>query len=255
MAVSFKVPKSPAKSILTIDTFLGADFTNSPASCENTKSPNTVNMIRDVPGKIRKCMGYETVATYKDTDQAQTPLPINGFHTMRGDDYGIIHAGTKLFYKGAIIYTGANNARSKSWEFESKLYILDGKKFLVAEKKIVNSVETFDVKAVESVAYTPTVTISKDPEGGGTPYEDLNLLTPAFTETFLGKVSVKDYNLSFQNLDETEPIVEVMDANGDFQTLTYGTDYSVSYSTGVISFINAPGVSPLSGEDNVRITA
>ena len=122
-------------------------------------------------------MGYETIETYTD---GETPLQINGFHTMRGDDYGLIHAGTKLFYKGAVVYTGANDARSKSWEFESKLYILDGKKFLVAEK----SGNTFTVSTVESVAYVPTVTISKDPEGGGTPYEDLNLLTGAFRKPF-----------------------------------------------------------------------
>lgn len=252
MAVSFSVPKSPSKSVLTIDTFLGADFTNSPASCENTKSPNTVNMIRDVPGKIRKCMGYETIATYKDGD---TPLPINGFHTMRNDDYGLVHAGTKLFYKGTVVYTGANNARSKSWEFESKLYILDGKKYLVAEKTTVGGVDTFTVQTVESVAYVPLVTISKDPEGGGEPYEDLNLLTPAFEETFLGKAAVKDYNLSFQNLDETQPTVWLLNGNGEWVEQTYGTAYSINYSTGVVSFINAPGVSPLSGEDNVKIRA
>lgn len=255
MAVSFSVPKSPAKSVLTIDTFLGADFTNSPSSCENTKSPNTVNMIRDVPGKVRKCMGYETIATYKDTDQAQTPLPINGFHTMRGDDYGIVHAGTKLFYKGAVVYSGANNNRSKSWEFESKLYILDGLKFLVAEKKIVNGVETYDVKTVESVAYIPLVTISKDPEGGGTPYEDINLLSPAFTEQFLGKAGIYDYNLSFQNLADTPPQAWLLNSSGQWVEKTYGTDFSYNKTTGVVHFTSPPGVSPVSGEDNVKITA
>ena len=64
MAVSFKVPKSPARSVITIDTFLGADFTNSPAAVDERRSPNIKNMIRDVPGKIRKCMGYKKIATY-----------------------------------------------------------------------------------------------------------------------------------------------------------------------------------------------
>jgi hypothetical protein len=255
MSVSFKVPKSPAKSVLTIDTFLGADFTNSPASCENTKSPNTVNMIRDVPGKIRKCMGYETIATYKDTNEAQTPLQINGFHMMRNDNYGLVHAGTKFFYKGAVVYTGANDARSKSWEFENKLYILDGKKFLVAEKTTVGGAETFSVQTVESVAYVPLVTISKDPEGGGEPYEDLNLLTPAFTEQFLGKAGISDYNLSFQNLDETQPTVWLLNSSGEWVEQTYGTAYSINYATGVVHFSSPPGVSPLSGEDNVKIQA
>lgn len=253
MAVSFSVPKSPSKSVLTIDTFLGADFTNSPANAEKEKSPNTVNMIRDVPGKIRKCMGYETIETYQSSDETPVPYRINGFHKMRNDEYGFVHAGTNIYHNGTLLYSTANDERSKSWEFEDKLYILDGKKFLVAEKVD----DSYTIAPVEDNAYTPTVTISKDPEGGGTPYEDLNLLTPAFTESFLGKAAVKDYNLSFKGLDNTPPIVEVMDANGDFQPKTIGTDFTVNYTDGIITFTNGsiPGESPLSGEDNVKITA
>ena len=59
MAVSFKVPKSPAKSIFTIDEFLGVDLTNSPANIADNRSPNAPNMTRLVPGKVRKRMGYK----------------------------------------------------------------------------------------------------------------------------------------------------------------------------------------------------
>ena len=72
MAVQFNVPSSPARSVSTISTFLGADFTNSPAAVSESQSPNCINMIRDVPGKVRKCMGYHTVKDYK--------AKINGFH-------------------------------------------------------------------------------------------------------------------------------------------------------------------------------
>lgn len=255
MAVSFSVPKSPAKSVLTIDTFLGADFTNSPANAAKEKSPNTVNMIRDVPGKIRKCMGYETIETYQSSDETPVPYRINGFHKMRGDSYGLIHAGTNIYHNGTLLYSTANDARSKSWEFEEKLYILDGKKFLVAYTTESGGVTTWHVEPVENNAYIPTVTISKDPEGGGEPYEDLNLLTPAFTETFLGKPAIKDYNLSFKNLDETQPKVWLLNSSGEWVEQTYGSAFSCNYATGVISFINAPGESPLSGEDNVKVTA
>ena len=255
MAVSFSVPKSPAKSVLTIDTFLGADFTNSPANAAKEKSPNTVNMIRDVPGKIRKCMGYETIETYQSSDETPVPYRINGFHKMRGDSYGLIHAGTNIYHNGTLLYSTANDARSKSWEFEEKLYILDGKKFLVAYTTESGGVTTWHVEPVENNAYIPTVTISKDPEGGGEPYEDLNLLTPAFTEQFLGKPAIKDYNLSFKNLDETQPKVWLLNSSGEWVEQTYGSAFSCNYATGVISFINAPGESPLSGEDNVKVTA
>lgn len=482
MAVSFKIPKSPARSILTIDKFLGADFTNSAASVDETKSPNTINMIRDVPGKVRKSMGWEVVnqfggkeQTYDEatehviensmistpltevtmtsmvypneemftlnpmdvvvnmhdyigkqtrsysiptdvfttsgeeynsngfwglndgntnvtdhidfdsstltkriffdvadkeyitsvvddldlgtklniiTKQSQNrrytatiwktedgysfdatntrgiywevrnnedlsrfPIPedmeiyyyavglekeyevtlpplnafilysrqttitsdnpigftcevvdvenlqqINGFHRRRNDEYGLIHAGKNIYRNGEILYSDANDNRSKSWQFEDKLYILDGKKLLVfydkeeTDEETNETVTTYHVEKVEDNAYIPTLTISKEPSGGGTSYEDLNLLTPAFTETFLGTSTAKDYTMSFNGLDETQPIVEVMDSNGDFQKKTYGTDYTCDYANGVIHFVSAPGVSPLTGEDNVKIT-
>ena len=59
MAVSFKVPASPKKSIFSIDNFLGVDLTNTGANIEEVRSPNAENMVRYVPGKVRKRTGYE----------------------------------------------------------------------------------------------------------------------------------------------------------------------------------------------------
>ena len=260
MAVSFNVPKSPAKSIFTIDTFQGADFTNSAANVDPSKSPNTVNMIRDVPGKVRKCMGYKTIETYQSSDDVPVPYRINGYHRKRGDQYGLIHAGTNIYRNGVLLYANANDARSKSWQFEDKLYILDGKKFLVYWEETVGQSTTYHVDTVESKAYVPTLTISKSASGGGEPYEDLNLLTPAFTESFLAEKDPdtqtwpSDYHLSFTGLDNTQPIVELLDANGEWQTQPT-TAYTVDYVNGVISFNTPPTASPVTGEDNVKITA
>ena len=252
MAVSFNVPKSPAKSVFTIDNFQGVDFTNSPANIDPSKSPNSVNMIRDVPGKVRKCMGYHTIDTYLDGDEE--PLRINGYHRKRGDEYGLIHAGTNIYRNKELLYSDANDARSKSWQFEDRLYILDGKKLLVYYEETEDDVTTYHVAPVSDDAYIPTLTISKDPEGGGESYEDLNLLTPAFIEQFLGKPDVKDYHMSFTELDETPPIVELLDANGEWQVQPTSA-YSVNYADGIISFVTAPGESPVTGQDNVKVTA
>lgn len=66
MPVTFKVPKSPAKSIYKIDQFKGVDFSNSPINVDDNKSPNSINMIRDVPDKVRKRMGYEIIQDFAD---------------------------------------------------------------------------------------------------------------------------------------------------------------------------------------------
>ena len=71
----FSVPAAPSRSILVIDEFHGVDFTNSPTNVDEKKSPNAPNMIRDVPGKVRKSMGWHTVKQYSER--------INGVHFRR----------------------------------------------------------------------------------------------------------------------------------------------------------------------------
>lgn len=241
---SFKVPKSVPKSIQTIDRFLGVDFTNSPAHIDIYRTPNGRNMIRDIPGKVRKSLGWEVVKRYDGEC-------INGYHALLGDDDYIIHAGTKIYHDDTVVYDGANNRRSTSWQFGEKLYIIDGKKVLVAYK----SEGTWVCKSIEEEAYIPTVTISKNPDGGGTPYEPLNLLSAGFTEQFLGKANVKEYALSFSGLDSKEVSVQLMTSAAEWVTKKENVDFTVNRTTGVITFTTAPGVSPVTGEDNIKITA
>ena len=515
MAVSFNVPKSPARSVIQIDNFLGADFTNSAANMDTGKSPNCINMIRDVPGKVRKCMGYETVEQYTapdvsevlkvysgncpiqlDDDAVRTtdmqyasvgPDPshpefdvyfyfyinevitnkalsnydltftvklndytqwtqatdaqkaqlrylykyldgsvitapdlmaqpyagsdatygltatkeyydnneyyglelyitfpnitaasgaligqfeyvafflmnmnfddsanVNGYHKLRNDDYGLIHIGKTMRRNGVILYDDANDARSKSWEFDEQMYILDGKKMLrygmtkpesdtryraskeynniivgetvslvvkaFSKKQYSLSIKTksttspngkftvskdkkniiytdtltylgqdvtysctykykssesataktgsipthhllgispegeYSVDPVEEDAYIPLVTIAKNPSGGGTPYEDLNLLTPWFEERYQGDGSTKVFHSSFKDWDEADPIVKILNySTGEWVEQAEGT-YTVNYAEGTVTFGTAPGAVQ-SGEDNVSITA
>ena len=58
MAVTFKVPKSPSRDIAATDTFMGVDLTNTGANIDGIRSPHAPNMVRLVPGKVRKRMGY-----------------------------------------------------------------------------------------------------------------------------------------------------------------------------------------------------
>ena len=235
----FSAPKSPARNVMAISDFLGCDFTNSPSNVDENKSPNCVNMIRDVPGKVRKCMGYRTVKQYDGT--------INGYHYIHGQDEGIHHAGTKLYKGDTEIYSGMNDARSRSWQFGDKLYIIDGATLLVYDGETVSP--------VSQSAKIPTVTISKDPSGGGTSYEPLNLMQSGFTELFLGTETDTEYQLSFSGLDEKLVEVSVLNADGEWVGKTETTDFTVDRENGIITFLSAPGKSPVTGEDNVKITA
>ena len=231
--------------MVRVEDFLGCDLTNQPTNVDERRSPDATNMIRDVPGKVRKRLGWHTVHTLDGA--------INGRHRLNGKPE-LIHAGTKLYQVGedgcTAIYTGCADYLSRSWEFDGKLAIADGKALLLYDGETV--------KPASEGAKVPILTISRQPGGGGTSYEGLNLLTPKWEEDFLvdsDHASEKVFQLSFGGLDAAAVSAQVMNANGDWVTKTEGTDFTVNRTTGEVTFNTAPGATPVSGTDNVKIIA
>ena len=252
MATQFKVPKSPQKSIQLLEDFRGVDFTNASSNIDVNRSPNCQNMIRDVPGKVRKSLGWHTVKTYDEESK------INGVFYLVKDDTPIVHCGTKLYYDDTVIYSSMADRRSSGWVFNEKIYILDGTHYLVYYQTTVGDVVTHHVDDVSTDAYIPTVTISKNPDGGGTSYEDLNLLQPGFTEQFIvdsAHSTAKTFQLSFKPLDATTVTAAIKNSSGDWVSKVENTDFTVNRTDGSVTFNTAPGQTPLTGEDNVKITA
>ena len=91
MAVSFKVPKSPKRDIFVIDEFKGVDLTNTGANIEETRSPNAENMVRYVPGKVRKRTGYQTKVEFSDRKDVNRVLGTSDEYVeinVTGTNYG-----------------------------------------------------------------------------------------------------------------------------------------------------------------------
>jgi len=156
---------------------------------------------------------------------------------------------------GTLIYEGLAERRSWSAELNLKLVILDGDNIYTYDG---TDFIRLDASDPDANVYIPTLTISKDPSGGGTDYEALNLLQPAFTEKFYvdqDHTTTKKFQLSFGDLDSTTVKAQIMNSQGDWIDKTEGTDFTVDRTKGTITFITAPGQSPVSGEDNVSITA
>ena len=239
----FSIPAAEPKYSATIEYFRGVDLLNSPSNVDESRSPAAPNMIRDQVGKVRKRMGYTTRAT------APNGSRINGVHFLNGER--LIHAGTKLYKLSGTEWTelaeGMADDFSKSFVFDGKLYLLDGVTYRVYDGT--------EVKVVSGEAYVPTIIISRNPDGGGTSYEALNLIGTAWKESFLGKADVKAYQLTTVELGEESVKVEILDADGEWVEKTEGTDFSVDREAGLVTFVTAPGESPVKGQDNVRITA
>lgn len=264
MARQFSVPAAPSRSVEKIETFKGVDLNSSPSNVAVYRSPNAPNMMRDVPGKVRKRQGYEKIKEYEGKR-------INGVHILMDLESGtrkeLIHAGTSLYLDDAVIYEGMADDRSVGRQFYGKLFIFDGKKALCygefEAKEAAAAEETeeeekpkvWEVRALEDEAYIPTVIISRNPTGGGTTLEPLNLLGRKWKESFLSDGTATVYQLTTEKLDADQVTVRIMTKEGEWEDKKEGTDFTVDREKGTVTFTTAPGKPPVTGFDNVEITA
>lgn len=142
---------------------------------------------------------------------------------------------------------GLADGRSRSWLLADQLVIADGGTLWIYDGE--------RVKPASEGAYVPTLTIGKGPKAGGQEFEGINLIQPKFTEQFLGTAADKAYQLSLAPLDAAAVTVELLQSDGSWRELAEGSDFSVDRTAGLVTFTAAPGVSPVSGQDNVKITA
>ena len=87
-AISMPSASAPSLSQVNVTNFLGVDLTNQPSNVDKSRSPEAPNMIRDVPGKVRKRMGWHTLLTMDEQ--------INGYHPLANHD-PLLHVGTSLY--------------------------------------------------------------------------------------------------------------------------------------------------------------
>lgn len=256
----FPIPASTPRSVFKIETFKGVDLNSSPSNVEIYRSPNAPNMMRDVPGKVRKRQGYEKTGSLTGR--------INGVHILRDVEKNtekiLIHAGTELYLDGTSIYKGMADERSVGRQFYGKLFIFDGKKALcygefetgaAAPEGSEEKPKAFAVKSLEEEAFVPTVIISRNPGGGGTTLEPLNLIGKKWKESFLSDGTSKTYQLTTKELDADKVTARIMTKEGEWTDKKEGTDFTVDRKAGTVTFNSAPPESPVKGFDNVEITA
>ena len=111
-------------------------------------------------------------------------------------DETLIHSGKKLYKskEGTIteLYNGLNEATSNSFIYNNIFYFKDGLNYLQYDGE--------EIKAVEG--YIPTTTIARKPLGGGTKYEDFNMLSDYRKNSFLCDGVSFSFFLDVINIDD-----------------------------------------------------
>ena len=223
--------------------FRGVDFRGEEINL--SRSPDSVNIWKD----------YQETESIRTRPNMELAYELTNVHSIsffehREEDetyeYALVHAGDSLYriYNGVayLLKAGLGESASQSFVYDGKWYFKDGINYLVYDGEHIKNVADF--------AYVPTTTIGRKPMGGGTKYEDVNMLSPYRKNSFLSDGGSFDFDLDTMNIDPDYPVGVVY--NG---TSVPMEDYTVDYAEGKITFLNYAPDAPLTdGQDNIVVT-
>lgn len=227
MAIGDLVPRA-------YSSFRGVDFRGEEVNL--TRSPDSLNVWKD----------YKEIESIRTRPEMELKEAFDNtvfgvfFYKVGNTLMQLVHSGTTLYkiVNGVreTLYTGLNPRKSDSFIYNNIWYFKDGINYLQYDGQTIGEV----------VGYVPTTSIARKPAGGGTTYEDVNMLTGIRINTFLADGESKEYNLDAQGIDtDFQPIVTV---NG-----VVVTNYTVDTTNGRIIFTEAPAAPLTDGQDNVSI--
>lgn len=265
--MALKVPEGPNPKTIKYSDLLGCDFSQDASLIDRRHSPNMLNMISDEGGSPVKRKGWEVLydtSTIRrrfsglwSFEMNQTEYVITELkeHNSQGDfvsqKYYSVQDG-ELHEIG-----GVNRPDDVNCAFYYKNATLEGLFLLfeVAGLKLI-TIENDALVLKDVPPYVPKIFLSKRPTtGGGTAYEDINLLAKRVTDSYLTKQegSYDDSNATTYKLSlkiESDAKYEYLDANGNW--VQGSINYVLAGQTVTVS--PAAGEPRVAGQDNVRIT-
>lgn len=211
-------------------SFRGVDFSRRKDEVYLYRSPDALNVWKNYKGSNGNCIetrpDLELLKNYSDTI----------FGLFFYNNKLIVHSGINLYEEDKIIYSNMAQNESVMWVYGKKLYIIDGKEYLVYDGTKVKAVEGF----------IPTTTTGKSATGEGTKYQDVNLLTGVRKNAFVGDGESTAFQLDTEEFD-ADYIVRAW--VNDEETIKFFTDPS----RGIITFETPPSAPDTVGQTNVII--
>ena len=215
------------------------DFSTDPSLVAKQRSPLATNMVSDSGGMPEKRPGWRTLHRLEGA--------VNGlwFGVFDGVTHCLAHIGGTIYRwddtSAEALLSGLTDGRSMAVSLGGKLWILTGGEYLVYDGTTL--------QPVSDIAYAPTTVIGRAPTGGGTPYEDLNLVGRWRKNEFLPDGESTVYQLDTTELDESGDITVTVWG----ETKTEGTDYTVDRTAGTVTFTAAPAKAQVGVEGAVVI--
>ena len=214
--------------------FRGVDFRSDEANF--SRSPDCLNVWKDYKeiDSIRTRPGLELVCAFDE--------PVYNISYYGGFLY--VHSGRNLYRvlngEKTLLYDMMDDGPSVSFVFNDVWYIKCFGNYLMLKKGTIEEV----------AGYVPTTSIGRKPSGGGTPHEDVNILTNKRINTFVADGESMTYYLDAKNIDSSYDLKVFV--NG----VLADHEFTVNYEEGSITFSTSFGAPPApltDGQDNVSV--
>ena len=227
MAIGDLVPR-------VYSSFRGVDFRGEEINL--VRSPDSLNVWKD----YKETESIRTRPKMKEFEAFENPIYGIFFYKVGNKEMQLVHSGTTLYQivngTRTVLYNGLKPSQSSSFIYNNIWYFKDGINYLQYDGEEIGEV----------VGYAPTTSIGRKPSGGGTQYEDVNMLTGIRVNSFLGDGESREFVLDAREIDS------------DFQPLAFVNDeevtgFTVNTVEGKITFNEAPPEPLTVGQDNVKI--
>lgn len=237
MASTYTGQAAGGLTIQRYNNFRGVDFTDD--NVNESRSPDSLNMWKDY-----KSLG-KRIETRPDLElQLTMSNTIFGlfFYTVNTTKHFIIHSGTGLYDYNTktkeikiLKEEGMNPSKSSAFIYNNIFFIIDG----------INYLEYDGATLKDVVGTVPLTTIARKPSGGGTQYQNVNLISDYRKNGFWGDGESIEYHLDSPEIDATSVKVWIKDVLQETDT------YEVDGTNGIVTFKTAP--EKTIDEDNVVI--
>lgn len=222
--------------------FIGVDFSSRKDEVSINRSPDALNVWKNYKSTYGRCI--ETRPDIELIESFENTIYGIFFYTINTVEHMIVHSGTSLYdvdlsdnTKKVIKSEGMKPARSKAFVSNNIFFIKDGLNYLEYDGETLKNVE----------GTIPTTFISMRPSGGGTPYQDHNMLSASEINSFVADGESTDYKLNDKEITSVDKVW----VNDVLKAVT--DDYTVDLTLGKVTFKTAPEKPDTTGQDNVKI--
>jgi len=225
---------SPNPNPMVIDKFLGINESVAENEMKIGECTSQVNFRVTKDFKLEKRSGY---ATFIDYGNEKAVYFWHG--TLDGDEVIISTNNGKVYEK--VLPDGENTEIGTIGDYETIFFQFDGTLYMM------NGVDykSYDGTTFgDTEPYIPTIAIGSPPTGGGTNFEEINLLTGYKKQDFIGDGTETEYVLAEQDIDSSEVFIEI-----DGVDLEEDTDFTVDRTAGTVDF--SSGTSPFGAPDDL----